>query len=497
MTTEKITITKMENQTTKSDSLIDYLNTNKIAPKSINKITNSEFTKTGDRKQTVFKTDIAVIGGVTYVKVNYLHNGAPEESDIIKQARGIILSYIDDKYTIAAIAFDRFFNYQEDVSYNKLLNWSTSKVLDKIDGSLIMLWFCKSSDKWIVSTRGKIISTPKFNKSTRSLLIKQGLSNFDDLNKTYTYIFELCSRYNKCQITYDNEFIVHIGTRSIETLEELDVDIGIRKPKVYDSFKTIDDVVNDNRLGAEGYVIVDDKYNRIKCKTLGYLNSKKLQSMSCRDKCDMFINDKLHNMLDDDKDNTMIRKTITECDNVLKAYNKYINDNTVDKSKPIDRKTTDVMFINTNNTKRMIKKFYNKNKKTETSDVIIKDDFTTLFNLIKRSNLKFNNANKEAAETITKAFDIITKSTKDTKVTKAVIDITDITIRAVGLVTNSANKIDFITSTVIEATKKTNSFEDIIKILKKCLTDINALTEDVKDIILDINNAIKIHVNGL
>ena len=53
------------------------------------------------------------------------------------------------------------------------------------------------------------------------------------LNKNYTYMFELVSPYNRVVIDYPHTSIYHIGTRDNDTLKELDIYIGIKKPMVY------------------------------------------------------------------------------------------------------------------------------------------------------------------------------------------------------------------------------------------------------------------------
>ena len=102
--------------------------------------------------------------------------------------------------------------------------------------------------------------------------------NFDHLNKDYTYMFELTSPYNKVVINYNTISLWHIGTRITSTGQEINVDIGIKKPKEY-SLKTLDDCLeaveklntNEDICEHEGFVVVDANYHRVKIKSMSYV----------------------------------------------------------------------------------------------------------------------------------------------------------------------------------------------------------------------------------
>lgn len=66
--------------------------------------------------------------------------------------------------------------------------------------------------------------------------------DFNNLNKNFTYMFELVSPYTKIVIPYSETKLYHLATRDNTTFEELETDIGVEKPKSYD-ISTIDDCV--------------------------------------------------------------------------------------------------------------------------------------------------------------------------------------------------------------------------------------------------------------
>ncbi len=98
------------------------------------------------------------------------------------------------------------------------------------------------------------------------------------LNKDYTYMFEMVSPYTKVVVDYPDINIYHIGTRDNITGKELDIDIGIKKPDIY-NLKTeqeVKEAANKLPFNEEGYVVVDSSYHRVKIKSPAYVNAHKL-----------------------------------------------------------------------------------------------------------------------------------------------------------------------------------------------------------------------------
>ena len=203
---------------------------------------------------------------------------------MVRECRGLIID--TEKMIPVCVPFYKFGNYGED--YAPEIDWNTARVQEKIDGSLIKVWHYK--DKWHVSTNGMIdakeamlasdISTVfNFYELFEAARIKTGL-NFANLNTDYTYMFELVSPYNRVVVPYPETNIYHIGTRNIKTLEELDVDIGVKKPKHY-PLKTLQDCLaatNQMPFSEEGYVVVDRNWNRVKIKSPAYVAAHHLKN---------------------------------------------------------------------------------------------------------------------------------------------------------------------------------------------------------------------------
>lgn len=237
-----------------------------------------------DNWQEVLKNDysIKIKTENNYAIFNYDVN-CNFSDPIVQEARGIIIDF--EKLEVVCWPFRKFGNYSE--YYCDSIDWDSARVLEKVDGSIIKLWFDFSQEKWQFSTNGTIRAENAPVEKEYNLYFSDIISqaenlkdiNFDSLDKTNTYIFELVSPYNKIVVKYPTTKLFHLGTRNNVTGKELEVDISICKPKSY-KLKSLDDCVNaainlnvngNNDVKQEGFVVVDKDYHRIKVKSPEYL----------------------------------------------------------------------------------------------------------------------------------------------------------------------------------------------------------------------------------
>lgn len=218
-----------------------------------------------------------------YVIFSYNQLTSDFSLEIVRECRGVILRECD--LTPVCVPFYKFGNYGE--SYAPNIDWSSARVQEKIDGSLIKVWY--DDGEWRISTSGTInaykaelCQTELFEKdcpykSYGDLFDRAsevcGL-DYSRLDKNCTYMFELVSPYNKVVVLYADIAIYHIGTRNNVTLEETDVDIGVQKPKQY-AINTLENCILSAKSlpsDKEGYVVVDESYNRVKVKNPVYVS---------------------------------------------------------------------------------------------------------------------------------------------------------------------------------------------------------------------------------
>ena len=239
-----------------------------------------------DTWEKYFKEELDLNINYATINKNYAVMSYKQTCDfynpIVREARGIIVD-VKNK-SIVCWPFTKFGNY--DCGYADEIDWTTARVQEKLDGSIIKLWYNKSEDNWQFSTnRCFSVWEARIYNSTKTFgdLLKE-CSNFDELihkmknlNKDLTYIFEVVSPENQIVIKYNESKLYHIGTRNNITGEECNPDIGIEKPKEYkiatlgDCIKAVEAINPKNEtICHEGFVVVDGNYHRIKIKSPDY-----------------------------------------------------------------------------------------------------------------------------------------------------------------------------------------------------------------------------------
>lgn len=226
-----------------------------------------------------------------YILFMYSQIDSDMSNPIVQEARGII--FWEETMLPVCIPFFKFFNVQETQAAE--IDWSTAEVQEKLDGSIIKLWYHNYG--WHVSTNGTInalnaeLQTPVILGDKKDIQVKNYMDLFiyanqkridwyDSLDKGYTYIFELVSPYNRVVVPYKETKLYHIGTRNNYTLIEEDLDIGIEKPRKY-NISTLEEClrISENLpFDEEGYVVVDSEYNRVKIKSHAYVAAHHLKN---------------------------------------------------------------------------------------------------------------------------------------------------------------------------------------------------------------------------
>jgi hypothetical protein len=224
-----------------------------------------------------------------YTLLTYSKTGGSDFSlPLVQECRGLIINNITFKPV--CVPFTKFFNVQESNAH--YIDWASARFLEKLDGSIIKVWY--DDDGWMISTNGTIDAR---NANLQSHAISQYANQevstylelfvlalegfgFDEflrqLDTGKTYMFELVSPLNKIVVSYDETKLYHIGTRDNKTLNEVEVKLeGVGYPKSY-SISSLEDcleIAKGLSVDNEGYVIVDQYYNRVKVKGSAYVDA--------------------------------------------------------------------------------------------------------------------------------------------------------------------------------------------------------------------------------
>lgn len=215
-----------------------------------------------------------------YVLLKYNQLDSDFSYKVVQQSRGCILKQINGEWHYVCRPFDKFFNYGEELASN--IDWKTAMTTEKVDGSLMKLWF---DDGWHLSTNSTIDA---FQANVMDLGISFGeiferalgcsieeLGN--ELSIDMTYLFELTSPETRVVIPYEDGvyFLTSfcndsgIECRNKVCFEKAD----IKYPKVY-YLNTLEEVIKASKeltKDEEGYVIADINSHRIKVKSPEYL----------------------------------------------------------------------------------------------------------------------------------------------------------------------------------------------------------------------------------
>lgn len=206
---------------------------------------------------------------------NYSQIESDPSNEIVKEARGTIIE--DGTFKPICVGFKRFYNIDEP--YAAKINWDTATATSKEDGTLFFLYWY--NDKWYVKTRSTFdaeeapmdnVKFANFKELFDYLISFYPDFSYEKLNKNYVYCLEGCSNFNRIVIEYNTPCLFHLMTRDMSTLQEIDTEIGIPKPQMYNlnNEKDYRDLVASMPEGHEGIVVRDANNNRVKIKTLLY-----------------------------------------------------------------------------------------------------------------------------------------------------------------------------------------------------------------------------------
>ncbi len=200
---------------------------------------------------------------------------------LVQEARGIIIN--TDSLEVVCWPFRKFGNYGE--VYADDIDWNTARVQEKIDGSIVKLWYDHRTDRWWWATNSMIDASEAhvMDSAVSFMSLIRRAENYSSipfscLDKDKTYLFELVAPEQKIVIRYDYPYLYHIGTRSNITGQESNDDIGICKPTEYplhslsECIKAVRELnTEDGDIQHEGFVVVDANWHRIKVKSPEYI----------------------------------------------------------------------------------------------------------------------------------------------------------------------------------------------------------------------------------
>ncbi|CAF3648444.1 unnamed protein product [Rotaria sp. Silwood1] len=246
-------------------------------------ITNLEWLEARELLQTKF--DLAIDETDKLFCAKYVHDshlwkhGTEEQKLILTQNRGAIYEK-KPPYRLVCLPFYKFWNYNESYAPTMTGHWKS--FTEKLDGTFFKVYYFQN--EWHISSnsridikqfRQKYIRCGKTNEQLWQEAATEAGLDYSKLNKRYVYFFERVHPDYKIVIPYDKPMLYHLGTRDMLTLKELEIDIGVPKPRSFQFLDLNECLQYVNKMHfteGEGIVACDmQTYDRIKIKSRSYL----------------------------------------------------------------------------------------------------------------------------------------------------------------------------------------------------------------------------------
>lgn len=238
-----------------------------------------------------------------YILLEYNQLASDFNEPLVRECRGSIFRQEGAEWICVAYPFNKFGNYGE--AYVPNINWATAIVTEKIDGSLMKMWYDR--DEWHLSTNGTIdaykaplgdfgksfgdyfceILATEFSKICVTDISTERAFGFlcQSLDKRLCYMFEMVGPKNRVVINYEEPCIYLLGARDMGIHEEVDINFYfkhacLRVPEQH-YLRTLEDciaAVEKMSKDEEGFVVCDGFFNRMKIKSPEYLIAAQLHN---------------------------------------------------------------------------------------------------------------------------------------------------------------------------------------------------------------------------
>jgi hypothetical protein len=216
------------------------------------------------------------------VLLKYNQIESPLDHPVVQECRGLVLD-CDDDFRVVSYPYDKFFNHGEP--HAAAIDWPTARVLEKLDGSLMVLYPYRG--EWHVASSGTPDASGAAHESgmTFAALFWQvwdalGYARppLERWGQT-CFMFELMTPHNRVIVPQSRSRIVLHGARDLTSFRELDPGplsgqlgwecvASFPLGSVHDCLKAAEVM---NPLECEGYVVRDDAFRRIKIKCPQYV----------------------------------------------------------------------------------------------------------------------------------------------------------------------------------------------------------------------------------
>lgn len=219
-------------------------------------------------------------GGLVSLKYDQIES--PMHVPVVQQCRGMVVD--TNAKRVLAWPYNKFWNHGESLAAP--INWSTARVQEKLDGSLMILHI--RDGQWSVASSGHPTAGGNFGADVRTFREAfwqtagdTGL-DLDALDPFTTYMLELCDQPNRVVVKHDKPRLVLHGARSLVSGTEYGV-AALRNVASAAHLELVREFPIDSidaclaaadaldPLQQEGFVVVDRDFNGVKIKSPRYV----------------------------------------------------------------------------------------------------------------------------------------------------------------------------------------------------------------------------------
>ncbi len=242
--------------------------------------------------------------------LNYDQIEAKDADPIAQECRGLILETVAPvtmvqpvgETKILALPMKRFFNYGQGSAAPVDFLDKETKLFDKVDGTLCLVYYDRTLKQWCVATRSvpdADLPMDGFGDQTFSSLFWKVATSVTGKSKEYicaalsnawTYSFELCSMENQIVVKYDPAKVFLLAVKDNQAGVEIPPEFALSVlasrnvvfpcPESY-VLSSVEDMLNfvsgRDPTAFEGLVVCDKDFNRVKMKNAGYLALNKIK----------------------------------------------------------------------------------------------------------------------------------------------------------------------------------------------------------------------------
>lgn len=204
--------------------------------------------------------------------LNYDQISAKKGATISDQCRGLIIAPLTpfildgtDSWkdrvvgacSVVARPMDRFYNHGDTCTFNVDMTSKSTRVFEKLDGTMCILYYDFEEEGWFVGTRavceadlpirkddiqiGDMTFSDLFWEAVSNTIGLGALEKDDKARETYrwsltldrclTYVFELTSPHNRVVVKYDEPRVTLLAVRHTQSGEENDISI-VKVPNI-------------------------------------------------------------------------------------------------------------------------------------------------------------------------------------------------------------------------------------------------------------------------